>query len=145
MVQWTNDKRRARNSTAYIVAIILIWTTIITVILLFGNGCASQLTQQEVRVACEGLIHEVRHKIQDDKIIELNKTIEGNTLYIRRLQLQPKGFKELSKRFLGSGSTLIACEKTDRKCFGLEIDEHYCDVVLKRWEDFTGKKGILDG
>jgi len=44
--------------------------------------------------------------------------------------------------FLGSGSTLIACEKTNRKCYGMEIDEHYCDVVIKRWEDFTGKKAV---
>lgn len=45
--------------------------------------------------------------------------------------------------FLGSGSTLIACEKTGRKCYGMEIDPHYCDVILKRWEDFTGKEAIL--
>jgi len=42
--------------------------------------------------------------------------------------------------FLGSGSTLIAAEKTNRKCYGLELDPHYCDVIVKRWEDFTGKK-----
>ena len=42
--------------------------------------------------------------------------------------------------FLGSGSTLIACEKTKRKCYGMEIDPHYCDVIVKRWEQFTGKK-----
>ena len=47
--------------------------------------------------------------------------------------------------FLGSGSTLIACEKTGRRCFGMEIDAHYCDVILKRWEDFTGKEAKLDG
>jgi DNA modification methylase len=42
--------------------------------------------------------------------------------------------------FLGSGSTLIACEKTNRVCYGMEIDPHYVDVIIKRWEDFTGKK-----
>lgn len=42
--------------------------------------------------------------------------------------------------FLGSGSTLIACEKLKRKCFGMELDPHYCDVIIQRWEDFTGKK-----
>ena len=47
--------------------------------------------------------------------------------------------------FLGSGSTLIACEKTGRKCYGMEIDPHYCDVIVKRWEQFTGKVAILDG
>ena len=42
--------------------------------------------------------------------------------------------------FLGSGSTLIACEKTNRKCYGMEFDPHYCDVIVKRWEDYTGNK-----
>jgi len=42
--------------------------------------------------------------------------------------------------FLGSGSTLIACEKTNRKCYGSEIDAHYCSVIIKRWQDFTGKE-----
>lgn len=45
--------------------------------------------------------------------------------------------------FLGSGSTLIACEKTKRKCYGMEIDAHYCDVIVKRWEQFTGNKATL--
>ena len=44
--------------------------------------------------------------------------------------------------FLGSGSTLIACEKTGRKCYGMEIDPHYCDVIVKRWEEFTGKEAL---
>jgi len=38
----------------------------------------------------------------------------------------------------GSGSTLIACEKTNRKCYMMELDEHYCDVILSRWEKYTG-------
>ena len=42
--------------------------------------------------------------------------------------------------FLGSGSTLIACEKTNRVCYGMELDEHYCDVTINRWEKFTGQK-----
>ena len=42
--------------------------------------------------------------------------------------------------FLGSGSTLIACEKTNRKCYGMEIDPNYCDVIIKRWEEYTGGK-----
>jgi len=45
--------------------------------------------------------------------------------------------------FLGSGSTLIAAEKTNRKCYGMELDPKYCDVIIKRWEDFTGKKAKL--
>jgi DNA modification methylase len=45
--------------------------------------------------------------------------------------------------FLGSGSTLIAAEKTGRTCYGMELDPKYCDVIVKRWEDFTGKKAEL--
>ena len=42
--------------------------------------------------------------------------------------------------YLGSGSTLIACEKTGRRFFGMEIDPHYVDIIVARWEKFTGKK-----
>ncbi|HBG25942.1 MAG: hypothetical protein A2Y10_19340 [Planctomycetes bacterium GWF2_41_51] len=45
--------------------------------------------------------------------------------------------------FLGSGSTLIACEQTGRICYGVEIDPAYCDVIKDRWEKFTGKKAVL--
>ena len=43
--------------------------------------------------------------------------------------------------FLGSGSTLIACEKLNRTCYGMEIDEHYCDVIRKRWAEFVHGEG----
>ena len=42
--------------------------------------------------------------------------------------------------FLGSGSTLIACEKTNRTCYGMELDPHYCSVIINRWQDYTGLK-----
>ncbi len=45
--------------------------------------------------------------------------------------------------FGGSGSTLIACEKTNRHARLIELDPKYCDVIVKRWEDFTGKKAEL--
>ena len=45
--------------------------------------------------------------------------------------------------FGGSGSTLIACEKLGRNAYVMELDPKYCDVIVKRWEDFTGKKAIL--
>lgn len=41
--------------------------------------------------------------------------------------------------FGGSGSTLIACEQLNRKCFMMELDPHYCDVIIARWEKLTGK------
>jgi len=45
--------------------------------------------------------------------------------------------------FGGSGTTLIACEKTNRKCRMMELDPIYCDVIIKRWEDYTGQTAKL--
>ena len=45
--------------------------------------------------------------------------------------------------FGGSGSTLIACEQTGRKCYTCEIDPHYCNVIIQRWENLTGRKAVL--
>lgn len=46
--------------------------------------------------------------------------------------------------FTGSGSTLIAAETTGRVCFAMEIDPRYCDVIIARWQTFTGQKAILE-
>ena len=45
--------------------------------------------------------------------------------------------------FGGSGSTLIACEQLNRKCYMCELDPHYVDVIIERWENFTGQKAKL--
>lgn len=45
--------------------------------------------------------------------------------------------------FGGSGSTMIACEQLDRRCYMMELDPHYCDVIIQRWEDFTGQQAVL--
>lgn len=66
------------------------------------------------------------------------------------VELMEKGIFNCSKYknivmdlFLGSGSTLIACEKINRRCYGMELDPKYCDVIIKRFEDFSGKKAEL--
>ena len=48
--------------------------------------------------------------------------------------------------FGGSGSTLIACEQLNRRCYTMELDEKYATVIIDRWEKFTGEKAekILD-
>lgn len=46
-------------------------------------------------------------------------------------------------QFLGSGSTLIAAEKTGRKCFGLELDPQYMDAIVERYVNYTGNKEII--
>ena len=47
--------------------------------------------------------------------------------------------------YLGSGTTLIVAQKLKRKCYGMELDEKYCDVIIERWEQFTGQKAIKNG
>ena len=55
----------------------------------------------------------------------------------------PKGI--VLDTFLGSGTSIIASEKLGMTCYGLELDPHYCDVIIQRWENATGKKAALDG
>lgn len=46
--------------------------------------------------------------------------------------------------FCGSGSQIIAAQKTNRRCFAIEISERYCDVAVRRWQDFTGQQAVLE-
>jgi DNA modification methylase len=68
------------------------------------------------------------------------------------VQMITKGILNSSKQndlvadlFLGSGATLIACEKTKRICYGMELLPRYCDLIIKRYEDYTGNKAVLTG
>ena len=47
--------------------------------------------------------------------------------------------------FGGSGSTMSACEQLGRRCFSTELDPKYCDVILRRWQQLTGKSPTRDG
>ena len=48
--------------------------------------------------------------------------------------------------FGGTGTTMIACEQLKRSCYMMEIEPVYCDLIIKRWEDFTGEKAVkIDG
>ena len=47
--------------------------------------------------------------------------------------------------FLGSGTTLIAAEQTGRVCYGVELDPKYVDVIVRRWQQYTGKQAVRDG
>jgi DNA modification methylase len=55
-----------------------------------------------------------------------------------------KGSDIVLDSFGGSGTTAIACEKHGRQSRLMELDPKYCDVIVKRWQDFTGKQAILE-
>ena len=61
-------------------------------------------------------------------------------LAVRAIQFSSKPGENVLDLFGGSGSTLIACEQTGRNAYLMEIDALYCDVIVKRYEEFTGKK-----
>jgi DNA modification methylase len=44
--------------------------------------------------------------------------------------------------FSGSGTTIIACEQTNRRCYAMERDPVYCDLAVRRWEQFTNKQAV---
>jgi DNA modification methylase len=77
-------------------------------------------------------------KVNPQNMVHLTeKPVE---LAVRALQYSSRPGEHVLDLFGGSGSTLIAAEQTGRRAFLLEIDQLYCDVIVQRWENFTGRK-----
>ena len=74
---------------------------------------------------------------------ELHPTMKPIELVQKSIVNSSKPGNIVLDSFGGSGSTLIACEQTNRKCRMVELDPQYCDVILARWEKFTGKTAEL--
>lgn len=69
-------------------------------------------------------------------------TMKPVPLVARAITNSSKKGNNVLDLFGGSGTTLIACEQTGRKCFMSELDPKYCDVIIQRWENLTGKKAV---
>lgn len=82
--------------------------------------------------------------IYEDKPLrnDLHPTMKPIKLCARLIRNSSKPKQIVFDGFGGSGSTLIACEQLQRTCYMMELDPHYIDVIIKRWEDFTGKQAI---
>jgi DNA modification methylase len=72
----------------------------------------------------------------------LHPTMKPVELIERALRNSSKAGDRVVDLFGGSGSTMIACEKTGRDCSLMEMDPKYVDVIVKRWQDFTGRKAV---
>jgi DNA modification methylase len=81
-------------------------------------------------------------KVNPQSMIHLTeKPVE---LAVRAMQYSSRAGENVLDLFGGSGSTLIAAEQTGRKAFLMELDAPYCDVIVQRWQNFTGKKAICE-
>jgi len=96
-----------------------------------------------IRHKWSGLLREGDRKTELIKRVHPTQKPVGMLIEIIKQFTQPQDI--VLDLFLGSGSTLIAAEKTGRICYGMEIDERYVDVILKRYEDYTGTKAIKLG
>jgi DNA modification methylase len=70
-------------------------------------------------------------------------TMKPIPLIAKAVTNSSKGQDIVLDLFGGSGTTLMACEQTGRFCYTMELDPKYCDVIIKRWEEFTGQKAEL--
>lgn len=94
----------------------------------FWDGPTNEVSVWDISRASKNEFHPTQ------KPVELSERAIGNSCPVSGSVLDLFG---------GSGSTLIGCEKTNRKCFMMELDPHYCDVIVARWEKYTGKKAEL--
>ena len=83
-------------------------------------------------------------ELQKESKNEFHPTQKPVELPRRALRNSSKPGQLVLDLFGGSGATLIACEQDNRHCRMMELDPAYCDVIVKRWEQFTGKKAMLD-
>lgn len=74
---------------------------------------------------------------------DLHPTMKPIPLICNMLKMSSKENDNVLDLFGGSGSTLIACEQLNRNCYMMELDPKYVDVIIKRWEEFTGKNAVL--
>lgn len=93
----------------------------------FGNG------------TCKTSVWEFNKPLKND----LHPTMKPVALCEEAILNSTQSMQSVIDLFGGSGSTLIAAEKSGRKCFMAEIDPRYCDVIVSRWEKYTGKKAEL--
>lgn len=98
----------------------------------------------------QALLEEIFSDKRSTTVIHENKparngehpTMKPVRLMARLIQNSTRPKEIVLDTFAGSGSTLIACEQVDRSCYAMEIDPKYCDVIVDRWQTFTGQRAV---
>lgn len=111
------------------------------------NVNINKLTKDELKDLCKKLMedHRATTIINEDKpsINAEHPTMKPVKLVARFIRNSSRNGEIVLDTFGGSGSTLLACEQLNRTCYTMELDPKYCDVIIKRWETFTGQKAEL--
>jgi DNA modification methylase len=117
----------------------------------YSFGFARSKTAPQMAHHLIGVFGEVHFANRQDGFkTVICEQMERNKLmpYQKRVEIPLQCIKHYSDSgivldvFGGSGTTMIACEKIIRSCYMIELDPKNCDIIIKRWEDFTGKKAI---
>ena len=110
------------------------------------NVRLSTLTKGELVELCEKLMGENQSGtvMRDDKpqTAEMHPSIKPQELLTRLIKNSSRKNETVLDLFGGSGSTMIACEQLNRVCYMCELDPHYCDVIIERYESFTGRQAV---
>ena len=83
-----------------------------------------------------------RYTDNDSRVNDIHATPKPIALCGRGIKTSSREGESVLDLFGGSGSTLIACEQLKRKCYMMELDPHYCDVIIARWKKLTGKEAV---
>lgn len=103
------------------------------------------MNEEELRKAFKNLTEQIDNSVIYENKPTANKehpTMKPIKLMARLIRNSSNQGQIVLDLFAGSGSTLLACEQTNRKCYCTELDPKYVDVIIKRWEQFTGQKAI---
>lgn len=120
-----------------------------------GNGLGGASTWEPILIVG----HTPARRLKNDVLEVMTDREQVGGVSLRKLHSCPKPValyaslaealsdpgNAIYEPFSGSGTTLIACEKTGRECRAVEIDPAYVDVAVKRWQEFTGKAATLEG
>lgn len=107
----------------------------------------NKLTKEQMKTMLKEMLSDkqsttVMHEDKPQRNGE-HPTMKPVKLIGREIKNSTRPGNKVLDSFGGSGTTLIACEQLGRKAFLCELDPHYCDVIIQRWENLTGKQAIL--
>lgn len=117
-----------------------------------GNGVGGASVWEPILIVGKPLIARLstdviecmtdRVEIDGKSLREMHSCPKPVKLYATLIEAFTDAEHAIHEPFCGSGTTLIAAEQLGRKCYGMEISPAYCDVIVKRWENLTGKKAV---